>query len=780
MMSATTVKDHLIDSLLRAGKYNRFEQIQPAAILWPDKNRGWEPVIPLLQRDLPELLVCGQYQPDQKSGPSIWLKCMIARMLPEAQWAEDRVPIIYLPGISRSELRAIEDCPWELQSLAELQYRGVFWVQHNSKDWTVLAFVKSTHNGLGLDMAGDKSTVQAAQRSLRALLMTEVDSLQGRRLESDDFDALLIQDPIQELLVWLNDPQTGQGHEDPRHWETFCEHCRKELGFHPEQDGPLAAAEKLIQAKGKWRQVWERFQQSWRKYPQIPALLERTQKPYGLPGLSNHPAENKEAEDTLRKELLAFANRSQDEAIKAITKLENQHGHRRKWLWAEMGRSPLAESIGYLKSMVDIMHEPFGGFEAQDMAKRYAESLWQADGMAIQAYAAVQHATDQDTVEAVLQSAYLSWLKGLNELFQDLVKERGYPRNVAAHEEQSEYGKEGECWLFVDGLRLDVAYRLQEHLGQSGLGTTMSTRWTALPSVTATGKVAVSPVAHLATGVAESKDFEPIKAQDRSQLDNTRFRRLLRENGWQVLDHSDLGDPSGRGWTEAGDLDHFGHHNGRRLARDIPNQIQFISETVHQLLDAGWKRVRVVTDHGWLFLPGGLPKAELSSHLTETIWGRCAVLKNTATPTGLTLSWTFCPDVLIAMAPGVSSFIANRMYAHGGLSLQECLVPEIIVQNMASSMDSQVQIHEMRWQGLRCKLTLTRASSHMAVDIRTKANAAETSVLDTPKQCEQEKMSVLVTDDEYEGQAAFVVLVDAHGQVLARKNTVIGGDEHGA
>jgi hypothetical protein len=88
MMSASTVKDHLGESLRRAGKYNRFEQIQPAAMLWPDKNRQWEPVIPLLQSDLPELLVYGQYQPDQKSGPAIWLKCMIARMLPEAQWAE--------------------------------------------------------------------------------------------------------------------------------------------------------------------------------------------------------------------------------------------------------------------------------------------------------------------------------------------------------------------------------------------------------------------------------------------------------------------------------------------------------------------------------------------------------------------------------------------------------------------------------------------------------------------------------------------------------------------
>jgi hypothetical protein len=55
-----TVKDHLIDSLLKAGKYDKFEQIQPVAILWPDKHKIWEPVIKTLQQDLPELLVYGE------------------------------------------------------------------------------------------------------------------------------------------------------------------------------------------------------------------------------------------------------------------------------------------------------------------------------------------------------------------------------------------------------------------------------------------------------------------------------------------------------------------------------------------------------------------------------------------------------------------------------------------------------------------------------------------------------------------------------------------------
>ena len=39
-----TVLDALLQSLTRAGEYNRYDQVAPAVILWPDKERQWEPV----------------------------------------------------------------------------------------------------------------------------------------------------------------------------------------------------------------------------------------------------------------------------------------------------------------------------------------------------------------------------------------------------------------------------------------------------------------------------------------------------------------------------------------------------------------------------------------------------------------------------------------------------------------------------------------------------------------------------------------------------------------
>ncbi|NBC14742.1 MAG: hypothetical protein GVY09_15690 [Gammaproteobacteria bacterium] len=104
-----------------------------------------------LRELLPHLLVLGDYAPAERRGPACRLKCMLARTLEAADWPADAVPVVYLPGVSRADLRAIESCPLPLQPLAELQYRGVFRSQVNGRDWTPYAFLASRRGGLGLE-----------------------------------------------------------------------------------------------------------------------------------------------------------------------------------------------------------------------------------------------------------------------------------------------------------------------------------------------------------------------------------------------------------------------------------------------------------------------------------------------------------------------------------------------------------------------------------------------------------------------------------------------------
>ena len=81
------------------------------------------------------------------------------------------MPILYLPNVSRQDLRAGGDCPLILQPLIELQYRGAVWHQRNGRDWTVDAFLTS-EDGVGLDIAKDNRTRDAMLRAL-ALLAPE-------------------------------------------------------------------------------------------------------------------------------------------------------------------------------------------------------------------------------------------------------------------------------------------------------------------------------------------------------------------------------------------------------------------------------------------------------------------------------------------------------------------------------------------------------------------------------------------------------------------------------
>jgi len=77
-------------------------------------------VIPRLLEELPELVILGDYCPEKRTGPAIWLRSVVARKIDEAKPPADRPPIIYLPGISRQDLRGVESFPDQLMTLAEL------------------------------------------------------------------------------------------------------------------------------------------------------------------------------------------------------------------------------------------------------------------------------------------------------------------------------------------------------------------------------------------------------------------------------------------------------------------------------------------------------------------------------------------------------------------------------------------------------------------------------------------------------------------------------------
>ena len=312
--TATQFGTSLAAAVLAAAKGNSHTATTAAAVLWPDKEGQWLAALPALKKLMPSLCELGEYNPGQRCGPAVWLKCAIAGSLPEVQL--DGIPVVYLPGVSRAELRAIESCPRDLQPLAELQYRGVFWSQLNGKDWTVSAFLASKNGGLGLDVAQDKATQETLLQALQAgvLLDRSVDEFKGRTINAEWLLGLLAPNPTRDLLLWMNAPDAARSQWSDVLWDVFTKRCQMDFGFDPVADGVLAAAERLAKAEGKWAAVAELYRDSYSSFPNIFGLLAKVQPPQmglfpdqGL--LAGYPQANEQGESVLTQRFLHRSGR---------------------------------------------------------------------------------------------------------------------------------------------------------------------------------------------------------------------------------------------------------------------------------------------------------------------------------------------------------------------------------------------------------------------------------------------------------------------------------------
>ena len=734
------------------------------------------------------MLTLGAYAPSARIGPAIWLRCLLARALPEADWPDEAVPVIYLPGVSRQELRAVEDCPRPLQPLAELQYRGIFWSHRNGKDWTPSAFLSSADGGLGIAVLPDAATREALDLALTTLADQPVAALRASApLAADYFRTLLYPDPPRTLLGWLNDPTGTRAALDEGQWEAFRAICRDKYKFDPDTDGAISAATRLGERRGSWEGVWRRLAEAPARYDALPDLLRRArpQQQATLPGVAPPPKQgnvaswpqvNEERETALRAALGALHESDADGARNAVLMLDGEHRERRDWIWAELGDAPLAGALPALVRLAANTEAALTGSTPEEVAKAYRERGWLADAAAIDTLASVSRAADVLAIKAAVRALYSAWLRDSAETFQAAVKAHPFaappfPGATATPPVA------GQCLLFADGLRYDIGQRLAKKLAARGLAVEQGWSFTAIPSVTPTAKPAVSPIAPL---LAPGPEFSPTVRDGGAKVTVEVLRRALEEAGYAILRGEDCGTPTATtaAWAEYGRLDVIGHQDESRLAARIEDEVGALADRVAALLEAGWRSIRIVTDHGWLLLPGGLPKADLPLASTESRKGRCARLKPAADSGGhQTLPWHWDAAVRIAFAPGISCYEAGKEYEHGGLSPQECVVPMLTITSPTAS-NVTATIESVRWVGLRCRVQVAGTVSNIVADLRAKPADPSSSLTDGPKVPNANgQVALIVADDSHEGALAMLVVLDSAGRTITQQATMVGGED---
>lgn len=112
-------------------------------------------------------------------------------------------------------------------------------------------------------------------------------------------------------------------------------------------------------------------------------------------------------------------------------------------------------------------------------------------------------------------------------------------------------------------------------------------------------------------------------------------------------------------------------------------ELDALVERLQSLLAAGWTHLRIITDHGWLLLPGGLPKVEMPHYLVASKWSRCATIRGESATAVPEYGWFWNQAVRIAIPHGIGAFTMGNTYAHGGLSPQECITPDLRIERTA-------------------------------------------------------------------------------------------------
>lgn len=765
-----SVFDRLVGRLREALDYNANAFAPPVALLWPDEGGLWQRIMSRVSRELP-VLTLGPFDPEANRGPAYWIRCVVAGTIETG--LPKGLPVVYLPGVGRNSLRAVESCPSNLAPIAELQYRSQWFSHPNGRDWTPWALLSHAERGLGLRITDSSDTVSALQLALDRLMDERMDRLERLVLDSDFFHDLVNPDPVRSLLGWLDDPVGFQSRFDEAQWSAFLQQCKADFGFDPTLDGEVSAARKLGEGKGTWTEVWKRYTETPERFPGIPDQLRKA-RPQTLivDDVAVWPQDNEASEDQLRNLLQDFEALTAEGARNEAARLDADHAWRRSTVWADLDQAPLAFALEQLVVLAELTIQPLATDGLAPLTQDYVARGWRADDAVLRALGAVRSGPDRAAVGAAASAMYRPWLDDGARALQSVV---GPMANAGTYEAgPAASTATGIATVFVDGLRLDVAHRVQDRLIAVGLDVAAGISLAALPTVTQTAKPALVPIADGA--LTAGPDLHPANTATGTKASIQVLRSLMKDNEVQVLDSTDVGDPTGTAWAEAGEIDHRGHDVGSRLVDYLDEEVDRIVGRVRELLEAGWERVEVVTDHGWILLPGGLEKVDLPPATTEVKKGRCARLKAGAVVETPTVPWFWDQDIRIAIAPGVTCFEAGKEYEHGGVSPQECIVPRLTVTvGVSPTATDGPEITSVKWLGLLCRIELTGAGSGVMADLRALPADPKTSIAEEAKETFREgKVSLIVPDEEHEGESAHLVLVGPDGQILVQRQLIVG------
>jgi hypothetical protein len=467
-------------------------------------------------------------------------------------------------------------------------------------------------------------------------------------------------------------------------------------------------------------------------------LADEVESDLGLPALEIDPG-RLGAVDTFRFEerrLLEEAGRllaagDHEAALGVARGREDSH-------WVRTNPRRLAQwsavqQAAVLGQRVHACAQEIGGFKGKPPAawiERYiSEDGWHVVDGLDRRLGAFLSAMDEEPVAARaiarVRQDYAEWVRALNGGFTpalvgsewdtgwELLQTQVFDRRVKSAEQPV-------AFFVVDAFRYEMAEELNERLGQAG-GRTLEAAVGALPTITSVGMAALLPGASESFSVRQSGNavcgsiegtplpdwparWKHLQARVPGAVE-LRLGQLLHMSPDALAKHV---KGARLVLVRSQDIDAVGEAGvglvaQQAMATVIPN----LARAVHRLSKAGVGRFVVSADHGHLLdeAQDDDMKIETPGGETVDLHRRCWTGRGGKTPagavrvTGANLGYDTDLDFVFPSGRGVFLSGGGLQYHHGGLSLQELIVP-VLSMTMEAPADgarseAKVQLHDV-------------------------------------------------------------------------------------
>jgi hypothetical protein len=142
------------------------------------------------------------------------------------------------------------------------------------------------------------------------------------------------------------------------------------------------------------------------------------------------------------------------------------------------------------------------------------------------------------------------------------------------------------------------------------------------------------------------------------------------------------------------EVDHLGHGSADTLIRHVDREVEHLARLIRKLHHWGYPEVHVVTDHGFILLDEDRLPPEVRC---EKDWcylrkERFALVPASADVPLATLPCQWNDQMRLAVPLGLAFFTAEKSFAHGGIALQELVIPHLVSRSQTPARRLGVEV----------------------------------------------------------------------------------------